>query len=62
MSGVAQRFIERLTHHRPIGQAGEGIEAREAADLAFGLALLGEVGADAAEAQEAAALVENRVA
>ena len=60
--GVAQRFVERLAHQRAIGQAGERIEAREAADFLFRAALLGEVGADPAEAEEAPALVEDRIA
>ena len=62
MGGVAQRFVERLAHHRAVGQAGQRIEPREARNLALGLALLGEVGADAAKAEEAAALVEDRIA
>ena len=60
--GVAQRLVERLAHQRAIGQAGERIEPREAADFLFRAALLGEVGADPAEAEEAAALVEDRIA
>ena len=60
--GIAQRFVERLPHHRAVRQAGQRIEAGEARDLLFGAALLGKVGADAAEAEEAAALVEDRVA
>ena len=60
--GVAQRFVERLAHHRAVGQAGQRIEPGEAGDLLLGAALLGEVGADPAEAEEAAAFVEDRVA
>ena len=61
VGGIAQRFIEGLAHHRAIGQAGQRIEAGEAGDLALGTALLGEVGSDAAKAEEAPALVENRI-
>ena len=60
VGGVAQRLVERLAHHRAVGQAGQRIEAREPGDFLLGAALLGEVGADAAEAEEAAALVEDR--
>src|SRR2546428_486477 len=62
VGGVAQGFIKRLPHHRAVGQAGQRIEAGEARDLALRPALLGEVGADAAEAEEAPALIEDRVA
>ena len=62
MGRVAQRFVERLAHHRAVRQAGQRIEPGEARDLALGLALLGQVGADAAESEEAAAIVEDRVA
>ena len=34
MGGVAQRFLERLAHHRAVGQAGQRVEAGEAGDLA----------------------------
>ena len=60
--GIAQRLVERLAHQRAVGQAGQRIEAGEAADFLLRAALLGEVGADPAEAEEAAALVEDRVA
>ena len=33
MRGIAQRFVERLPHHRAVGQAGQRIEAGEAGDL-----------------------------
>ena len=59
---VAKRFVERLAHHRPIRQAGQRVEARKPRDFLLGAALLGEVGADAAETEEAAALVEDRIA
>ena len=62
MRRIAQRLVERLAHHRPVREAGQRIELGEAGDLALGLALLGQVGADAAEAEEAAAVVEDRVA
>ena len=62
MGRVAQRLVERLAHHRAVGQAGQRIEPGEPVDLLLGAALLGEVGADAAEAEEAAAIVEDRVA
>ncbi len=62
MSGVAQRFVERLAHHGAVGQRRQRVEPGEARDLAFGPALLGKVGADAAKAEEAAALVEDRIA
>ena len=62
LRGVAQRLVERLAHQRAVGQAGERIEAREAADLLLRAALLGEVGADPAEAEEAPAFVEDRIA
>ena len=60
--GIAQRLVERLAHQRAVRQAGEGIEPCQPRDFLLGTALLGEVGADAPEAQESAALVENRVA
>ena len=59
---IAQRLVERLAHQRAVGQAGERIEPRQAADLLFGPALFGEVGADPAEPQEAPARVEHRIA
>ena len=62
MRGIAERFVKRLAHHRPIGQSGQRVEAGEAADFALGLALFGEVRADSAETQEAAAFVEDRIA
>ena len=62
MGRVAQRFVERLAHHRAVRQSGQRVEPGEARDLLLGPALLGEVGADAAEAEEAAAIVEDRVA
>ena len=62
VGGVAQRLVECLAHQRAIGQAGQGIEAGETADLLFGAALLGKVGADSAEAEETAAIVEQGVA
>ena len=60
--GIAQRFVERLAHHRAVGQAGQRIEPREAGDLLLRPALLGQVGADPAEAHEAAIVVEHRIA
>ena len=60
--GVAQRLVERLAHHRAVGQAGQRIEPRQAADFLFRAALFGKVGADPAEAQEAPTLVEHRIA
>ena len=60
--GIAQRFVERLAHHRPVRQAGQRIEARQAADFLFAAPLFGEVRADPAEAHEAALLVEDRIA
>ena len=60
--GVAQGFVERLTHHRPVGQAGQRIEAGKARNLALAAALLGQVGADAPKPEEASALVEDGVA
>ena len=62
VGGIAQRFVQRLPHHRPVRQAGQRIEAGEAGDLALRPALLGQVGADAAETEEAAAIVEDRIA
>ena len=62
MGRVAQRLVERLAHHRPVGQAGQRIEAGEPRDFLLGPALLGQVGADAAEAEEAPAIVEDRIA
>ncbi len=59
---VAKRLVERLPHHRPVRQSGQRIEACKPRDFLLGPALLGEVGADAAKAEEAAALVEDRVA
>ena len=61
-SGIAQRLVEGFAHQGAIGQAGQRIEAGKAADLLFRAALFGEVGADPAEAEEAAALVEDRIA
>jgi hypothetical protein len=58
---VAKRFVERLPHQRAVGQASQRVEPREARNLLFGAALLGEVGADPAESEEAATLVEHRV-
>ena len=62
VGGVAQRFVERLPHHRAVGQAGQRIEPGEARNLALRAALLGQVGADAAKAEEPPALVEDRIA
>src|SRR6185437_12005901 len=62
MGCIAKGLFERLPHHRPVGQASKRIEPREAADLPLRPALLGEVGSDAAKAEEAAALIEDRVA
>ncbi len=62
MRRVAQGLVERLAHHRPVREAGERVEPRKPADLLLRPALLGKVRADAAEAEEAAALVEDRVA
>ena len=56
---VAKGFVERLAHQRAVGEAGERVEAREARDFLLGAALFGEVGADAAEAEKAAAIVEE---
>src|SRR5439155_22791762 len=62
MGGVAQRFVERLAHHRAVGQAGQRIESCEARNLLLGTALLGEIGADTTKTEETATLVEDRVA
>ena len=62
MVRVAQRLVERLAHHRPVGQAGQRVEAGEPRDLLLGPALLGQVGTDAAEAEEAPAIIEDRIA
>ena len=57
---VLQRLVERAAHQHPVGQAGQRIIFGEAVDLVLGAALLGQIGADAAEAEEAAMLVEAR--
>ena len=35
MGRIAQRFVERLPHHRTVRQAGQRIEPGEARDLAL---------------------------
>ena len=62
VGGIAKRFVQRLSHHRPVRQTGQRIEARKTGNLAVRLALLGQVGPDAAKSEEAAAIVENRIA
>ena len=62
VGGVAERFVQRLAHHCAVGQSGQRVEPGEAGDLALRLALFGEIGADAAEAEKPAALVEDRIA
>ena len=55
-----QRLVERAAHQHPVGQAGQRIIFGEAVDLLLRAALLGEIAADAAKAQEAAIFVEAR--
>ena len=55
---IAQRFVERLAHERAVGQAGQRVEPGKAGDFLLGTALLGKIGADAAEAEKAAAAVK----
>ena len=55
-SSSVWRIIARFG--RPVSE----FEAGQTRDLSFRLALLGEIGADAAESEETAALVEDRVA
>ena len=55
-SSSVWRIIARLG--RPVSESKRG----QARDFLLGAALLGEVGADPAEAEEAAALVEHRIA
>ena len=57
---AAQRLVERLAHPQAVGQAGQASNSASRVISASDAALLGEVGADAAEAQEAAVLVEDR--
>ena len=57
---LLQRLVERAPHQHAIGQVGQRIIFGEPVDLLLGAALLGEVGADAAEAEEAAIFIEAR--
>ena len=59
---VAQCLLERLAHHRTIGQPGQRIEPGEAGDFLLRAALFSQVGANPAEAHEAAIVVEDRIA
>ena len=61
-SCAAQRLVEGLAHHHPVGQRSQRIELREPGNFALRSALLGQVGANAAKAEEAAAVVENGIA
>src|SRR6476620_5636350 len=62
MSRLAQCLVQRLTHHRPVGEAGQRVEFRQSRNLTLGFALLREVRADPTESEETAALVKNRIA
>ena len=58
--GVAHRLAERLGQHQAVREPGQCVVAREIGDLLVGFALLGHVGADAAEAKEVSLVVEHR--
>ena len=58
----AQRFAEQLADAAAVGQAGEHVDIGEVGQPLLRLADLGDVGADPAEALEAAGGVDDRVA
>ena len=58
----AQRFAEQLADAAAVGQAGQHVDVGEMGQPLLRLADLGDVGADAAEALEAAGGVDDRVA
>ena len=57
-----QRVVERAPKHFAIGKPGQRILARQPVELDLRLAHLGQVGSEAAEAEEAADLVMHRPA
>ena len=59
---VAQRFAEQLTDAAAIGEAGKDVDIGEVSQPLLSLADLGDVGADSAEALEAAGGIDDRVA
>ena len=58
---AAQRFAEQLANPAAVGQAGQDVDVGEMGQTLLRLADLGDVGADAAEAFEAAGGVDDRV-
>ena len=59
---AAQRFAEQLADAAAVGQAGQHVDVGEVGQALLRLANLGDVGADSAEAFEAAGGVDDRVA
>ena len=57
-----QRIVERPAQDLAVGKAGQRILARQPVELDFRLAHLGQVGGEAAEAEEAADFVVDRPA
>ncbi len=60
--GIGERLVQHGPHHRPVGQVGEAVVARQLARFGLVPALLAEIAAKAAEAEKAAVIVEIGIA